>query len=223
MYAKLLIRAQLTVVTGLHIGGSSAFSAIGAVDSPVIANPLDNQPIIPGSSLKGKLRSLLVRATTNSGLKLGSIDQDPAVVQRLFGCAKPVMPARLQFADAFMNQDKPLPVSPREVKSENTIDRGTCVANPRQIERVIPGVVFDVNIAYTCCEADEFMEDMEQLARSLKLLQLDYLGGHGSRGYGRVRLDNIRLENPLQESLPFDINDGQALLKEVEAYGLLSV
>ena len=42
------------MVTGLHIGGSSSFAAIGAVDSPVVRNSRDNQPMIPGSSLKGK-------------------------------------------------------------------------------------------------------------------------------------------------------------------------
>ena len=36
MYGKILIRCDLEVRTGMHIGGSSAFSAIGAVDSPVL-------------------------------------------------------------------------------------------------------------------------------------------------------------------------------------------
>ena len=62
MYGKLLIRCELEVVTGLHIGDSSAFSAIGAVDSPVVRDPLSSLPIIPGSSLKGKLRTLLARS-----------------------------------------------------------------------------------------------------------------------------------------------------------------
>lgn len=52
------------VVTGLHIGASSAFSAIGAVDSPVISDIRTNMPMIPGSSLKGKMRSLLAKNIT---------------------------------------------------------------------------------------------------------------------------------------------------------------
>ena len=55
MYAKIEIKGILEVKTGLHIGGSSAFAAIGAVDSPVIRDVITNQPIIPASSLKGKL------------------------------------------------------------------------------------------------------------------------------------------------------------------------
>ena len=59
MYGKLLIRCDLVVRTGMHIGGSSSYSAIGAVDSPVVRDLRTGMPIVPGSSLKGKLRALL--------------------------------------------------------------------------------------------------------------------------------------------------------------------
>ena len=59
---KLDLRALLRVDTGLHIGASSDFAPIGAVDSPFLRDPLTKQPIIPGSSLKGKLRTLLARS-----------------------------------------------------------------------------------------------------------------------------------------------------------------
>ncbi len=59
MYAKLEITGTLEVLTGMHIGASSAFAAIGAVDLPVIRDTLSDRPMIPGSSLKGKLRTLL--------------------------------------------------------------------------------------------------------------------------------------------------------------------
>lgn len=59
MYTKLEITGTLEVLTGMHIGGSSAFAAIGAVDSPVIRDALSDRPMIPGSSLRGKLRTLL--------------------------------------------------------------------------------------------------------------------------------------------------------------------
>ena len=61
MYSKIEITGKIEVVTGMHIGGSEAFAAIGAIDSPVIKDTLTNKPIIPGSSLKGKLRTLLAR------------------------------------------------------------------------------------------------------------------------------------------------------------------
>lgn len=53
------IEGTIEVVTGLHIGGSTAMIEIGGKDNPVIKHPLTKEPYIPGSSLKGKMRSLL--------------------------------------------------------------------------------------------------------------------------------------------------------------------
>ncbi len=61
MYTKIQITGDLEVVTGMHIGGGSAFAAIGAVDSPVVKDIRTNLPMIPGSSLKGKMRTLLAK------------------------------------------------------------------------------------------------------------------------------------------------------------------
>ena len=47
-----MISGNIEVLTGMHIGGGNEFSAIGAIDSPVIKDPLSMRPIIPGSSLK---------------------------------------------------------------------------------------------------------------------------------------------------------------------------
>ncbi len=66
MYSKLLIEGTIEVVTGMHIGGNDAFSAIGAVDKPVIKDSRTQEPIIPGSSLKGKLRTLLARSLSDA-------------------------------------------------------------------------------------------------------------------------------------------------------------
>ena len=103
---------------------------------------------------------------------------------------------------------------------ENGITRLTSVANPRQIERVIPGVKFGVRIVYDVVKPEEVMEDMEQLAHAMRLLQLDYLGGHGSRGSGRVSLSGFSFEQVetdiAQEPL-------KALFDKVDRYGLLPV
>ncbi|MGB9665660.1 MAG: RAMP superfamily CRISPR-associated protein, partial [Ignavibacteria bacterium] len=56
---KILIEGTITAKTGLHIGGSSVGMSIGGADATVVRNPLTNEPYIPGSSLKGKMRSLL--------------------------------------------------------------------------------------------------------------------------------------------------------------------
>ena len=95
MYGKILIRCDLEVRTGMHIGGSSAFSAIGAVDSPVVRDPYTGYPIVPGSSLKGKLRTLLARSTCQDIEHMPAFDKDDERILRLFGSSEPVRRSRL--------------------------------------------------------------------------------------------------------------------------------
>lgn len=138
MYGKILIRCDLEVRTGMHIGGSSAFSAIGAVDSPVVRDPYTGYPIVPGSSLKGKLRTLLARSTCQDIENMPAFDKDDERILRLFGSSEPVRRSRLQFSDAFLSNAKELSnVGVTEVKTENAISRANSVANPRQIERAL--------------------------------------------------------------------------------------
>ena len=53
------ITGEIKCVTNLHIGGSKDMLGIGMMDNPVIRDPVTDEPYIPGSSLKGKMRSLL--------------------------------------------------------------------------------------------------------------------------------------------------------------------
>lgn len=221
MYGKIVIRCNLKVVTGMHIGGSSMFSAIGAVDSPVVRDPLTQRPILPGSSLKGKLRTLLARSICRDVNHMPELDEDDQVILRMFGSSEPVRRSRLQFADSFVSNAESLKdFSLTEVKTENAIKRTNSVANPRQIERVIAGVEFGVRIVYDVMKPDEVQEDIEQLAHAMRLLQLDYLGGHGSRGSGRVSLHGFTFDC-IESDFPVDkLND---IFGKVENYGLLPV
>jgi len=63
LYGRIFVRGKIKAVTGLHIGGSPTALAIGAVENPVIRDVLTNRPYIPGSSLKGKMRSLWEKMT----------------------------------------------------------------------------------------------------------------------------------------------------------------
>ena len=223
MSGKIKINTVLEVITGMHIGGSSEYSPIGAVDSPVVSDPRTGQPIVPGSSLKGKLRTLLVRSI--KGENAGEPNDDPEEVKRLFGASAPkIMKSRLQFADAFVSNEKGFSaVGLTEVKFENAINRGTGVANPRQIERVVRGVQFAVCIVYDVPDdISEAEEDMKNLAKAMKLLQIDYLGGHGTRGSGRVRFNKIAVSSPDGSVPASGVDAFDKLLKEAEGYELLS-
>ena len=196
MYAKVRISGDILVKTGLHIGGSGAFAAIGAVDAPVIKDVLSGDPMIPGSSLKGKMRSLLARELNTAVVEP---DGDDERITRLFGSAgkgkSKIKRSRLLFSDMVLaNRDQLQKAglqSMTEVKFENSISRATAVANPRQIERAVKGSVFELDLIYELEEESEFIEDMETLAEGMKLLQYDYLGGSGSRGYGKVEFQNL--------------------------------
>jgi len=98
----------------------------------------------------------------------------------------------------------------------------TAVANPRQIERVVRGAEFGVQMVYDLEEETEILQDFENIARGLKLLSMDYLGGHGTRGYGKVAFHDFELEIrdgacPVKPDLLLN------QLKEVEEYGLYSL
>ena len=81
-----------------------------------------------------------------------------------------------------------------EVKFENSISRLTAVANPRQIERTVRGSIFELGLIYEVEKEDEVLEDMETLAEGIRLLQYDYIGGSGSRGYGKIAFKNLNAE-----------------------------
>jgi CRISPR-associated protein Csm3 len=229
MYGKILIKCKMTVLTGMHIGGSSAFSAIGAVDSPVIRDSFTGEPMLPGSSLKGKMRTLLAKAIKNHYITQECAN-DPEEIKRLFGTAgdnrKGEHPraAQLQFADAFLvNAEKLKKRSGMtEVKFENTINRLTAVANPRQIERVVRGSEFAIDLVYDMGEPEVIKTDFANIAKGLKLLSMDYLGGHGSRGYGKVAFSDFEVV-VREGECPEDVNLLLNILKEVEEYGVLSV
>ena len=201
MMSKKLVQKKrytgtITLKTGLHIGDSKESLDIGGVDSPVVRNKVDNAPYIPGSSLKGKIRSLLELST---GSELGEDDQ----INKLFGFAskEQTIASKVIFRDAFLSSAskkslkglKHLDMPFTEIKFENTIDRFSGKAkNPRQIERVPAGTVFEVEIILNVFEGETGLEDL--LKRGIKLLKLDYLGGSGSRGYGQLDISPLKCE-----------------------------
>jgi CRISPR-associated protein Csm3 len=200
LYDKIEISGAICLQTGLHIGGSSEFSPIGALDNIVVRDSLTQEPIIPATSLKGKLRFLLARLESKTGF-IPEIKDESLALRRLFGCGgkEETIPARLQFIDSRLTSDSIKKLTGKtdlyltEIKFENTISRTTCVANPRQVERIPAGAEFEFKIIYNMeiMEAPEISSDFQLIGRGLKLLQEDYLGGSGSRGYGRVEFKNV--------------------------------
>lgn len=198
---KIIIKTDLEILTGLHIGSSSDSVEIGGVDNPVVRRTIDNVPYIPGSSIKGKVRSLLEQI--NGASEIGSNKK----INDLFGFADKDKgcPSKLIVRDAYLNDESKkileesnftdMPFT--EVKSENRIDRikGTA-SDPRRMERVPAGTKFDVEFVINVWDNDEDGEkSLNLLKEGLKALELDYLGGSGSRGYGKVKFNWDMINN----------------------------
>ncbi len=198
------IKGKIFLHTGLHIGSGNDEIKIGGIDNPVVKEPLNGYPYIPGSSIKGKVRTLLEWYT-------GSVDQNRGnpfsttdsknPISRIFGNGSNEKdyaggPTRVSFSDCYLlNAEKLIERDAlTETKAEVSIDRrkGTASgAGPRHMERVPAGAEFNFELSYKIFDMGDGDNSDEQnfklLLKGLKLLELDSLGGSGSRGYGKIR------------------------------------
>lgn len=210
---KIIVIGNIKAETGIAIGGTNASMGIGGVDKGVIRNPLNNQPYIPGSSLKGKLRSLLEISIGQIGdTKMGKVSNGPSTNPslasvKLFGNSSGdnrQQPSRVIVRDAYLaskqsggvsldqyfkNTDLPY----TEVKTEVVIDRITSAAMPRQLERIPAGSLFDFELVVNVFQDDDSDEQMKNIFKAMRLLQNDYIGGSGSRGSGQISFLNLKV------------------------------
>jgi len=262
LLGKLILSSKIRVVTGLHIGAGGENLDIGGLDKAVMRNPLDKHPYLPGSSIKGKMRSILERFLNKPANRPGGsgtfryesddlesgysiykterIKFDGASdceVSRVFGstgttCWLPEAivqdkdqglerighdeeilkgvkhhkakgrnsPARLIVRDCHLRKESAELLKSidtglymTEWKFENGIDRITAAANPRQLERVPAGAEFEFELVYTVENPDQVVEDLKNIVIALAILEDDALGGHGSRGYGKIAFENFKL------------------------------
>lgn len=214
----------INVITGLHIGGSTSIIEIGGKDNPVIKHPVTGEPYIPGSSLKGKMRSLLElklnlidtrkRIDTGKNKNYGEVhkynlsecSKNRCPICFIFGTSADeadIGPTRLIVRDAFIEKayrDEQMKKSGwtvfdlTEDKWENSINRITAKANPRSVERVLPGAKFSFEMSYRVFErdgdggtGDEGL--FKDVLEGLNLIEKDALGGAGSRGCGQVKFE----------------------------------
>ena len=193
---KIKINTTIELLTGLHIGGSKENVQIGGIDCPVIRTAVkDNQPYIPGSSLKGKMRCLLEQIAGSA--KVGGNNE----INNLFGYSQTNQPSKLIVRDAMLTQESAerlrncenLDMPYTEGKWENVIDRVKGTAeHPRQTERIPAGVSFDVEFVINVWDDDNAEDLVNLLKKGINALENDYLGGSGSRGYGQIRFGELK-------------------------------
>lgn len=221
LLGKVIIRSELEVKTGMRIGGTTGGMKIGGLDLNVITDP-HGKPYIPGSSLKGKLRSLIEKKEAahnpyfwnepkekpekhqckedSSYLRcpickiwgiLGSDEFSVPTLTRLIVCD-----SYLDDKSITQEMKNNLELEWTEVKFETAINRitGTILhGSLRQVERVPAGARFkDVELIYSVYE-EEDKDILINVFIAMELLEHDYLGGMGSRGYGRVAFQNMEV------------------------------
>lgn len=192
-YLKKMMKIEL--LTGLHIGGNKDDFEIGGTDLPVIkirkSGSKDSVPYIPGSSLKGKMRSLLEISRGKSDVcscgeceicvVFGSTGKEGKDGKRV---------GALIVRDFYLENDSDY-VEEKflELKTENTVERVTGKAkNPRFVERVVPGTVFKGEIVLRIFDETKSEQCKKTVDEALEMLQKDYLGGCGTRGYGQIKI-----------------------------------
>ncbi len=237
LMGKVVITVKIRAETGLSIGGATVGLDIGGVDKPVVKDA-EGKPYIPGSSLKGKMRSLLEKSNDlakdesrvwvvkpnekgEKGISIHLCDDPDCEVCNIFGRAngefskidnnkrskisdesvriENATPTRLIVRDAVLSgesaeklRELKTDLEFTEVKWENVIDRITSAANPRQMERVPAGAEFEFGMIYNVFNEQD-KDNLKQVFKALELLEHDYLGGSGSRGYGRVKFEDINV------------------------------
>jgi CRISPR-associated protein Csm3 len=212
---RVRVEGRIELLSGLHIGAGKDSVEIGGIDNPVIKHPHTGEPYIPGSSLKGKLRFLLewgFGTVRDDGQAWGFNDQQPVdaadPVLRIFGNAIKEWsggPTRLIMRDCALSQPDAQKFRQSateffEEKPEVTIDRckGRALdGGLRFTERVPAGASFDFAMVFRLYDTgDGGARDRACLnwtLQGLHLLEQDAIGGSGSRGYGRIRFQDLHL------------------------------
>ncbi len=201
------ITGTIQLLTGTTIG-TQGYIEIGGNDNPTVRNPLTNDVYIPGSSIKGKMRSLTewqllgYDEIAKSNGNVHSCSKSDCPVCRIFGRSagkeldETSGPTRLIVRDAFLTEKskeslkklKQVKGFDTEIKYENTINRLTSKANPRNIERIPAGVEFEFSMSYKVIDKKD-EENFEKVLNALRLLELDGIGGGVSRGNGQVKFE----------------------------------
>ena len=237
LLGKVSVVAELKAMTGLRIGAAASALEIGGIDNPVLRDPVTKAPYVPGSSLKGKLRSLLTKVHGLPLRRLGRVClhwcEDREDYRRCYVCptfgqfpsgpggrdyafATPtrltvrdaplhpyleisdgVQTRRVPWEDPALETDLPY----TELKTEVALDVITAASNPRPMERVPPGAIFESELLFTVYRSDDGTIDPEmerqrlrEVLAAMRMLEDDYLGSSGTRGYGKVKFQRVKVE-----------------------------
>lgn len=221
------ISATLELLTPLHVGSGERDFGLRSVDAFTAKRRDTGLPLLPGSTLKGAMRTGLELELGLAGAdggrplslrgaqRLGWPAQAVGLLQ-LFG-AQPLPqpggllstgPARARFWDALpteawlvQQQQRQLPLTERIDQVQ--IDRGSGQIRRRESLEVVPaGARFDFRLTWMAYEGDEDGEAL--LFHGLQVLERRGVGRGNSRGMGRLRVDALCLDGQPWQPAPED-------------------
>ena len=209
----------MTIKSGVHIGGNDNGTKVGGCDNPVIRNPLTNDPYIPGSSIKGALRSCAEKMPAYAGKirngKPCGCGQETCMVCKLFGAHMNMRAAsgepRLIVRDMNISSDFLDRVMESggsrsdiiETKASTMIDRSANTAaggSLRNMERVAAGAVFDCSFSIKVMDKDNEVELINFFKKCLSIVEATGIGGKVTSGSGQVEFD-IDWKHPTEVTL----------------------
>ncbi len=201
------ISGTIRLLSGMRVGGSDDLLQIGGTDLTCIKHPVTLQPYLPGSSLKGKMRSELEKKLGKFGGKdynepCGCADRG-CLVCRVFGPHKRAKhelgPTRIIVRDAQLLEGGAL-----ETKSENVNDRKTGTAqHPRKVERVCAGSSFKLKLAVQVWDLDDGCSYdgrtggdalVAFVVDALREMRNTGIGSGISKGYGEIDLEELEVD-----------------------------
>ncbi|MBI5194634.1 MAG: type III-A CRISPR-associated RAMP protein Csm3 [Nitrospirae bacterium] len=196
---------------GLRIGGTKeGIVEPGGSENTIIRHPITLLPYILGSSIKGKMRSLL-ESDASSGAQILD-DGKPCKCGRCLVCKvfgshgmsnKEITRILVRDCSITPESESVLRTAQEErginfaeIKSENIINRKTGTAADKGLrtqERVPAGTEFNMNITIKLFKDDDEDNILKIVNKGIDLLQKDYLGSSGSRGYGKIKINNLEI------------------------------
>jgi CRISPR-associated protein Csm3 len=221
---RLIIKGEIITQTPLHIGSGKKDTGISEV-TPVITD-LSGQPYIPGSSIKGKVRSEAERIARQNNLgacnpphvedMCGTLKRSPGefcICCKIFGTAassKGVSVAsKVKFRDSYPIEKSETVLLTRAGialdRSTGSVSRGAVFQN----EAVSAGIRFSLEMV--CDNMEE--KEMNLLRAALKSVQESALGGFSSRGYGKVK---FKIQSVTKRTAGYYLGEEQEPQKGVE-------
>lgn len=182
---KLRLAGSFATFSGLSVGREKTGKENASLPRMLVRHPVTAVPFIPASCFRGSLRRLFAE---------GKQGESPEAVS-VFGASGPSAPrkGRAAFRDVYPDPESARVIADQnqegylsEIKICASMDRVTSQGTSFAIEQIPAGCGFQFEIFFDVLEADG-PDLFLALLGAMERLEASSVGGHGSRGLGKIR------------------------------------